>query len=358
MKASICTAVVLLSAALLAQGCSRQKETRQLAPDFYVTVVSNEFKSRFDLAPIGDLSPASRTACELSLRQALCETTSATSQITRNPLSVKCSADSDKYLPALMEIYDETPEKMRLSLCTIEKVFISDNITSTAFASSITNPFGQIVGALVGFKKQSFVQQPSSHDLVSWKEQLAYGGSTEFLANDPKLVQIDYDLKLTTLKKDGLFYVLMHELGHLIDFNNQVNSRFSPTAWSKLSWRTSDRALETAGFKHQDEFCFYECDRYLAASQAQEIYASLQESAFITTYAGMSNYEDFAEFWVWHLILGTKSPQFTITIPGVATLDMMPVFTQNAKIKAKLDFVESLWVSPTLKIDNRPTSAP
>lgn len=360
------TALMLTLFGLLLNACSAQPDgevatSQQLAHDFYVVGVPHSFRSRFDLSPAANSevegpSPVSRAACELSLKAALCETTAATNQITRNPLSVKCSSDSAKYLPALMEIYDETPEKMRLSLCTIEKVFISDNITSTAFASSLTNPFGEIVGAFVGFKKQSFVQQPSSHDLVTWKEQLAFGGSTDFLANDPKLIQIDYALKLSTLKKDGLFYVLMHELGHLVDFNNQVNSRFSPTIWSKMSWKTSNRALESEGFKFQNDFCFYECSSYLKPEQATEIYSSLQTSAFMTTYAGMSNYEDFAEFWVWHLILSEKSPQFTITIPGQATYDMMPVFTENSKIRAKLDFVEALWASPNLVLDNRPQS--
>jgi hypothetical protein len=347
--------LLLALLALSGFACSKPNRTEQLSHDFYVTEVSDDFSSRFE-DKLFQETPAkldSREACEVSLKQAVCETTAGTPVITRNPLAVQCSPDSSKYVPALMEIFDETPEKMRLSLCSLEKIFISDAITSTAFASALTNGFGEIVGGYVGFKKGTFVEQPSTHDLVSWKEQLAFGGSTVFLANDPSLVQISYDLKMTTLKKDGLFYVLMHELGHLIDFNNQVNSRFAPTGWSRLSWKTADTPLDSARFAHQEDFCFYDCSSYLKREQGLEIYTSLRDSAFMTSYAGQNNYEDFAEFWAWHLMLGSKDPKFEITIPGETTIDLMPAFAANPKLKAKLDFVDQLWNSASLKIDNR-----
>ncbi|RYZ71714.1 MAG: hypothetical protein EOP05_11750, partial [Proteobacteria bacterium] len=175
-RSHLSLAASLLTLAVASTGCSKADQTVQLAHDFYVAPASAAFKSRFEGVNLASIDE--RGACEASLRKAVCETTSGTGPISRNPESVSCAADSDKYLPTLMEIYDETPEKMRLSLCTLEKVFISDNIPSTAFASALTNNFGQIIGGFVGFKKGSFVQQPSSHDLVSWKEQLAFGGST------------------------------------------------------------------------------------------------------------------------------------------------------------------------------------
>lgn len=340
-------------------GCSKAEtsgpnQTIALSNDFFVTVVQkgNEFRK---VTPLDIATPFTRATCEAALTKAVCETTASTGQITNNYASVKCTSNSAQYVPALMNLFDETPELMRASLCSLDRIFLSDNIASTAFASSVTDMFGRRTGGYVGMRRATFLQQPSSHDLVSWKEQLAFGGSSVFLANDPKLVQIRYNIKLTTLKSDGLFYVLMHELGHLIDFNNSVNSeRGSQTGWARLSWDAMTQTpLSQASFYKRDDFCFYNCRSYLDARDAKEIYSSLTKSAFISTYASQNPYEDFAEFWAWHLLIQNKSPQLQIEIPGEAKLELNDEFTQNPQIKAKLDFVDQLWNSSDLKVDNR-----
>lgn len=145
----------------------------------------------------------------------------------------------------------------------------------------------------------------------------------------------------------------MHELGHLIDFNNQINSRSSATTWSRFSWVSADTPLKHASFAYRDDFCFYDCDRYLKSSQAKEIYTSLRESDFPTTYAAVNNFEDFAEYWTWHLIRLEKDPSFTIEIPGEVTLVMNDVFVDNPRIKTKMDYIGKLWNSADLRIDNR-----
>ncbi len=346
---------LLVFSAALSAGCSKPaNETHFLADDFFVTVVArgNELKAT---KAVGVKPIATRSECEAALTNAVCETTAATSQISNNYASVKCSSGGAQYVPALMAIYDETPEFMRPSLCSLDRIFISDGIASTAFASSVTDSMGRRIGGYVGMRRGTFLQQPSAHALVSWKEQLAFGGSTDFLANDPKLVQLSYNLKLTNLKQDGLFYVLMHELGHLIDFNNAVNSTSGAvTEWSRLSWDGgTDVPLHQASFFKRDDFCFYNCQNYLNVSDAKEIYTSLQKSAFITTYSSMNPWEDFAEFWAWHLMIEFKNPDFEITVPGEVTLKMNEGFAANPQIKNKLEFIGQLWNSTDLKVDNR-----
>ncbi len=348
---------LLLLAAFTISGCSSSNDvgnvTKQLSDDFFVTV-----------ADIGGSLPGSavlklddvsdKTSCEKALTRAVCETNATAQQISYRYNSIQCGAKSAQYVPALMEIYEEMPERMRLSLCTLDRVFISDGITSTAFASSVTDSFGTTTGGYIGMRKATFLAQPTSAQIVSWKEQLAFGGSTEFLANDPKLVQINYDLKMSVLKSDGLFYVLMHELGHLIDFNNNVNSRSGwSTDWSKMSWSDSESPIASATFLHRDDFCFYNCQSYLNPSDAKAIYDSLSQSAFVTTYAAQTPYEDFAENWAWHMMEISKSPNYTITVPGQGTVDMNEVFRANPKVRAKMDVVEQMWNDPKTVIDNR-----
>ena len=340
----------------MVSGCAKSNDImdgpKQLSDDFFVTV-AKVGKSLPGAGVIKLQSVDTETSCEDALKIAVCETDATTEQITSNYSSIQCAADSSKYVPALMNIYSEMPEKMRLSLCTLDRVFISDGIQSTAFASSVTDSMGRTTGGYVGMRKGTFLSQPKSSQIVTWKEQLAFGGSTQFLANDPKLVQLDYDLKMSTLKSDGLFYVLMHELGHLIDFNNNINNRMGmQTAWSRLSWSNGAPSPD-ATFAMQEDFCYYNCTTYLNARDAKEIYTSLSKSAFVTTYAAFSPYEDFAENWAWHMMEMSKSPNYTITIPGEGTIDMNQSFKSNAKVQKKQAFVDQLWNKAGLVIDNR-----
>ena len=86
---------------------------------------------------------------------------------------------------------------------------------------------------------------------------------------------------------------------------------------------------------------------------AKAIYTSLSQSAFVTTYAAQSSYEDFAENWAWHMMELTKDPNFVITVPGEGAIDMNQIFKSNSKIRAKFEFVDRLWNDPQLVIDNR-----
>jgi predicted SprT family Zn-dependent metalloprotease len=352
----------LLLTLVSASGCSKSSNDlgqapRQLSDDFFVTVAKvgksppggAEFSTPESQGPIDE-----RSNCEAALAKAVCETSANTQEITTRYKSVLCSQDSAKYVPALMEIYEEMPERMRLSLCTLDRVFISDGIASTAFASTVTDGFGTVTGGYVGMRKGTVISQPTSAQIVSWKEQLAFGGSTRFLANDPKLVQINYNLKMSFLKSDGLFYVLMHELGHLIDFNNNIDSQEGrETDWNRLSWQSSDSPLAEATFFKRDDFCFYNCSSYLNPRDANEIYNSLSKSSFVTSYSATNPYEDFAEFWAWHMMEKYKNPDYKITIPGEGTIDMNEIFKSNPKIKAKIEFIDQLWNRADLKIDNR-----
>ncbi len=332
-------------------GCSRPTSTAHtLSTDFFIT----QLNSSQNLASQAFAKPAkTRAECEASLTKAVCETNATMKEISQNYGNIQCETNPEQFVPALMAIYDETPELMRPSLCSLDRVFISDQIISVAFASVVTDSLQRRIGGYIGMRRASFLKQPSARELFTWKEQLAYGGSKKFLSNDPNLVQINSSFQMSKLPSDGLFYVLMHELGHLIDFGNQIDSELKSTAWSRLSWDSSDAPLSSATYSHRDEFCFYDCVKFVSRSDAKEIYTSLQASAFITTYSSFNTWEDFAEFWVWRLMLDTKNPKYEVAIQGETPIDLVQTLNTNSKIKRKLDFVSELWNSTTLKVENR-----
>jgi hypothetical protein len=331
-------------------------KSRQISQDFFVSAAPEDFQRPAVVKANGKVD---RSACEESLSRALCETDSTSGQISANWSRIPCSPKSTDFLPILMRIYDETPDMMRVSLCSLDRIFLSNQIPSTAFASSIVDSNGVMVGGYVGFRKESFLKQPSSLALMTWKEQLAFGGSSQFLSNDPTLVQMNYNLKMEALDADGLFYVLMHELGHLIDFNNginmgsrQVSNRPSSMAWKNLSWLSDASPLAEAKFLMQDQFCFYNCEKALDIANAIEIYSSLSKSGFVTSYSGTNPIEDFAEFWAWHLALKYKNAEFIAEVPGSGKIDLTHSWPQNQLIQKKLAFIDQLWNSSTLKVDN------
>jgi hypothetical protein len=234
----------------------------------------------------------------------------------------------------------ELPAELRSEFCSVYRVFISDNIASTAFAGAIRSERGEIKGTYIGLRKSTFLKQPTSQEIITWKEQLAFGGSERFLSNNPALVQIDYRITTSVLKTDGLFYVLVHELGHLIDAKLRINTA---TDWPSLSWTPWDEPLDETTFAYRDDFCFYGCAKPIPVHRAPEVYNSLTKSGFITTYSAMSPTEDFAEFFAWYVMIRFKSPIYRIQIPGQPDIDMNPTFTQNALYAAKLKFIDTLW---------------
>ena len=360
------------AALLIAVGCSNPKSNQTLnqtssieSQHLFVSYAPTDWVNSVTVLS-NFTTPSDRAACEMALQKAVCETTLSADELHVHWSNASCAADSAKYVPAIMAFYDEMPERLRPSLCSINKIFISEGITSTAFASPILNdPEGAPIGAYIGARKSTFLQQPTARALVTWKEQLPFGGSQTFLANDPKLLQINYGIK-TQLSADGLFYVLIHEMGHLIDFNNHAvqtncarNDRFPgcrPVAgtFSALSWSSYDFPLRNASYLKQDQFCYYNCSGgTISSDDAFDIYSSMVRSAFITPYSGVNMGEDFAEFFVWNLLSRYKGVDYRVQFPGHGEIDMNQGLVNSPLIHEKLEFMDRLWNTPGLKISNQ-----
>lgn len=311
-----------------------------LAPDFSVVEAPAGWEPAKNFL---HLVADERAECEAHLRQALCVNNETMETLISKWNRVPCDPDSAAYLPVAMEIYDEMPARTRPLYCSLEKMFLSDNLWSIAFASAIKKG-DRMVGALVGARKSSFTGEVKASALLTWKEQMIYGGSKDFLHNDPASVQLRYEMKLDFMKSDGLFYAMMHEMGHLVDFQNDANRKWQPLSWADFSSPRRD-----SRFEGQHKICYYNCDSHFDLSEAYPMYLSMRESAFITGYAGVNAYEDFAEFWTWKILREFKQPDYRIEVPGQPVIDMNPVF-DNPKVRSKMDFIRALWDSPDTKI--------
>jgi hypothetical protein len=317
------------------------QEPTWVSPDFSVVEAPAGWRPAASPASL-HLVTEDRAQCEARLREALCVNDETMETLARKWNRVKCDPDSASYLPVAMEIYDEMPERVRPLYCSLEKVFLSDNLWSIAFASAIKKG-DRMIGAFVGARKSSFTGDVTASALLTWKEQLIYGGSQDFLHNDPASVQLNYGMRLEHMKSDGLFYAMMHELGHLVDFQNNANRK-----WEPISWTTFSAARRDSEYQGQRKVCYYNCGSRLRLEQAYPLYLSMRESAFITAYSGVNAYEDFAEFWTWNILRQFKQSDYRIEVPGQPVIDMNPVF-ENPKVQNKMKFIRAIWDSPDTK---------
>jgi hypothetical protein len=295
------------------------------------------------------LSFSARAAepCEAQLKAALCVTSAPKHEIAYAWDKVACAPDSDRYLPAALELYRELPAPMRPLYCSLKRIFLSDALESVAFAT-VTMKAGEINGAYIAIRRASFSESLTASGLLTWKEQLNFGGSKTYLAHDPGLVELSYGFHLDNPRMDALLYVTLHELGHVVDFQNKLSEPGG--RWFSSSWATAQMPLPEAHFDGQEKICYYRCQKTIVPADAPALYASLKESAFITTYSGLSPREDFAEFWAWYLLREYKSADYRIRIPGQGEIEMNSVFTENPRVKQKMDLIREILSSPETKI--------
>lgn len=302
------------------------------------------------LAPVFAQISAAGTVpaiCEQNLKAALCATKAPKHEIAYAWNKVACDPESERYLPAALELYREIPAPMQPLYCSLKRIFLSDTLESVAFAT-VTLEKGEINGAYIAIRKASFSDSLTASQLLTWKERLNFGGSKSYLADDPELVRLQYDFRLENPRMDALLYVILHELGHVVDFRNKLSEPGG--RWFSASWAAGPAPLPEARFNGQESICYYRCKETIARENTFALYSALRDSAFITTYSGLSPREDFAEFWAWYLLREYKSADYRIEIPGHGQLEMNSIFTENALVKRKMDLIREIFHSADTKI--------
>lgn len=332
-------------------GCGEQhtSKTVPLTPDFGVTYVSDTWQSpqtHLD-SQITNTSDrhSPREQCQERIEKTICVTNQTSQEILRNVGKIKCLPDNSRYVADAMSIYDELPEKMQPLFCSISYIYITDKLASVGLANVLYQK-NRIVGGYFVLRKSVFDAPPSIPDVLTWKEQLIFGGSRNFLSNNPGLVQVRSDVILKKSKNMTLFYLFTHELAHFLDYKNKITREGS--AWTNYSWNPMNIPNESARYSLQNQICFYNCFQYIGADKAHELYSSLKNSAFMTTYAGVNRYEDFAEFWTWYVIRRFKNSSHKVVIPEQGEIELDSIFTENPKIQDKMRMIEAIWNSPDL----------
>lgn len=176
------------------------------------------------------------------------------------------------------------------------------------------------------------VFQPGANlsDLLTWKEQLNFGGS-----HVPGKVSFAFpriEAGIAGWKHELLSYVLAHELGHVWsedaiaeDFvmNKKGDFVAAPGSWCALSWvreddERGDVPRSDQKFRGFDNFIFYrdgKTPRRVSERELLRTYRGLYASSFLTSYATQNHDEDIAESFAFTVLERSRPMQYRVFLP-------------------------------------------
>jgi hypothetical protein len=276
----------------LAGASSASASTRQwLAHDFFV-----------ESGAVAELSGLLRdtqgrrvTDCRANIRAVTCVSRGNFDVTGDVEMTRACAPGAEPYVAFFEGVYDRLAPALQKMFCSVKVIHVEPHLESIAYAGMTFR------GAEVGFRKSIIDEGLDLSKLISWKEQLPFGGERDNYAVAKNLPQVDIRSEHSGVQ-DLAFYVLSHEFGHLFDFANDINN-WGSTGWTSLSWETSNAPKADTDFPHRDGICYYTCtERPLSPSVIPALYAGFDKSRFVTLYAATNIYDDWAESLAFYML--------------------------------------------------------
>ncbi|WII70764.1 hypothetical protein QJS83_09860 [Bdellovibrio sp. 22V] len=291
-----------------------------------------------ELQPLRPLSqtveaPAAPT-CRDNIRKAICVVNSA--QDPRGPRH--CLPGGEALATPIEKIYDIVPEKVQKAFCSLDVIYVENDMESLAYAGIIRyDENDQPLGAVMGIRRILLEQAYDATSVFGWKEQKAFGLQAPPFVHLPEGPRVDVALPGSL---SALHYVLVHEIGHILDFSNTANSFIcgpgetcnldsgrmeeylkmvpAPASWASLSWKSTGTPKDEYNFPLWKKLCFYGCTERLEVADIEPFYAQLAPTNFVTTYAAVSPFEDFAESFTFYILSLQGEWTYQIQTPTTA----------------------------------------
>ncbi len=342
-------------------GCSAQFNAMDIgvSPDFSKTHIQKLSASDQTWVPATD--------CRQNIVQVLCEVDP--SEKLQNPLGAKCLGGEEQYKNNFEALYDSLDPITQKAFCSVRKILVHQVLSSTAYASTLwTQKDGvdvPISGALIGVRKSIVLNPPDFNTWISWKEQLNFVLPGEFQA---PLKYPRYEAGPTVTL---LGYVMTHEVGHILDYSNQLNKvtlgrpecmnekieseedyinkcqpKIEPGSWSDIDWATPMAVRPERDFPLRDQLCFYNCEKRLdAETQGPILYGGLSKSSFASTYAATNLMDDFAEAWATRWVVEHQKSDVLLYGGPKVTISAKE-FYNSERFKTKREFIEKFVQGP------------
>ena len=248
------------------------------------------------------------TECLTKIEQSVCYLKKKQPQFISNHTCLE--KDLKKEVKILKKAYMSYPSFLKKEMCSLKKIFIFEELNTTAFSYP---DFEEETGGFLGLKLDAFKTDLTISKFVTLKDNLNFKNQEENT----------HSFQFVSENKDdhqALFYILIHELGHLMDFSYGVTSQDwmynSTTSWSELSWKYWGSALPAQSFKNIKKLCFYNCkeENKIESDELEEMYRGLMNSNFISFYSTVNPKEDFAESFAYYILI--KELDFKIDLIG------------------------------------------
>ncbi|MBC7741072.1 MAG: putative zinc-binding metallopeptidase [Bdellovibrionaceae bacterium] len=274
--------------------------------------------------------------CRANIAEVMCLV--GAPEVGMAPQDRPCIEGGKDYAVYFEQIYDKYPPKLQNIFCSVKRIFIENKFYGTAYAGAFKNAAGQTVGAMMGIRKSVLDQKLNLSTWASWKEQLSFGGITDSYSISPNLPQI-----ITTTSaevSDFLYFVVTHEVGHLLDFANGLN-RLSDCksidgsddlsdcevvegTWGSISWHRTFTPRAVNDFINRTGLCFYQCgDKPMAEQDINKTYADLSQTEFISAYASQHVWDDFADSLAYYMMEKNLNTSYVIDTKHGARYDIM-----------------------------------
>lgn len=334
MRFLIC--LILLSISLTSNASSKG--------DFFLFEAHQMRAQRTGAQSFSAISPS----CRDRIRQIVCLVDAPKSPDEVRP----CQTGSDIYAEPIAKIYDLLPEKVQNAFCSLDVIYIENSLESLAYAGTRRGATPDKESGFMGIRRILVEQAYDATSVLGWKEQKSFGIQAPPFVHMPQGPRVEIALpgSLTALQ-----YVIVHELGHILDFSNKANDFMCPagetcnlntydpkefakliptgTSWSTLSWKNPLVPKDEYHFPLWDKLCFYGCSDTLTVNDMEEFYRDLDKTNFVTTYSAVSPYEDFAESFAFYILTLQGPWSYRIQTPQNAySLDIKWSKTSDKKI--------------------------
>lgn len=335
--------VMCLLPSLSARAAAAADARDWVTDDFYVETV-----------PVSSIRTASDSEdCRARIRRAMCMVGGDVGSTEPRP----CLPGGETYAGYFEALHDHFPPALQRMFCSVREIRIERDFAGTAYAGLLRDSSGQPAGAMMGIRKSALDKGLSLEQLVSWKEQLSFGGRTDSYDLTPGLPLVH--TRTGAPVNDFLYYVIVHEFGHLFDFANHLNRyadpncapasrgrecEMHPESWGALSWVTPHTPKPENEFPHRTGLCFYWCDGHpLRREVIPTLYSGLDRTSFLSAYATTQPWDDFAESLAFHLTSESLGSTYVVDTAQGPLYDLMaklgsPVFaTKRAYLRAFLE---------------------
>ncbi len=221
------------------------------------------------------------------------------------------------YAQVFEQLFDHYPWALQKLFCSVQRIFIEKDFFGTAYATGLTDPNGKFNGAIIGIRQSVLDEKLSLSTWASWKEQLSFGGVKNSYQLTPGLPNV-YTSTPNKQINDFLYFVVSHELGHVLDFAHKLNKvencsvtkdpdeypvcDFAPESWGAISWKNNQQPKDINDFPLRKNLCFYSCEKPMSKNDINTLYSDLWKTTYISTYAATNPYDDFADSFAYYLM--------------------------------------------------------